>query len=69
MYLMYVDESGDTGLVNSPTAYFVLSGIIVHESNWRQFLNHLVLLTDAAQEMDAEYDITVDMNSAWGFVT
>ncbi len=28
-----------------------------------------MLLTDAAQEMDAEYDITVDMNSAWGFVT
>ena len=28
-----------------------------------------MLLSDAAQEMDAEYDITVDMNSAWGFVT
>lgn len=39
---MYVDESGDTGFVNSPTAYFALSGIIVHESNWRQFLNHLI---------------------------
>lgn len=39
---MYVDESGDTGLVNSPTGYFVLSGIIVHESRWREFLNTLI---------------------------
>lgn len=39
---MYVDESGDTGLVNSPTRYFVLSGIVVHESRWRDFLNVLI---------------------------
>ena len=31
MYLMYVDESGDSGLVNSPTRYFVLTGMVVHE--------------------------------------
>lgn len=42
MYLMYVDESGDTGLVNSPTRYFALSGITVHESRWRDFLAVLV---------------------------
>src|SRR5215207_4620630 len=42
MYLMYVDESGDTGLVNSPTRYFCLSGIVVHESSWRDFLNALI---------------------------
>lgn len=42
MYLMYVDESGDTGLVGSPTSYFALSGIIVHERNWRQFMTALV---------------------------
>jgi hypothetical protein len=42
MYLMYVDESGDSGLVNSPTNYFCLSGIIVHESRWRDFLNVLI---------------------------
>ena len=42
MYLMYVDESGDTGLANSPTRYFVLSGIVVHESRWREFINALV---------------------------
>lgn len=41
---MYVDESGDTGLVNSPTKYFVLSGIVVHESEWRNFLNRIIAL-------------------------
>jgi hypothetical protein len=38
MYLMYVDESGDTGLVNSPTQHFALSGLVVHESGWRPFV-------------------------------
>jgi len=41
MYLMYVDESGDCGLVNSPTRYFVLSGLIVHETRWRDCLARL----------------------------
>lgn len=44
MYLMYVDESGDSGLVNSPTEYFVLSGLVVHESRWRDFLTALISL-------------------------
>lgn len=42
MYLMYVDESGDTGLDGSPTRYFALSGIVVHEKQWRAFINHLL---------------------------
>jgi hypothetical protein len=42
MYLMYVDESGDSGLVNSPTDYFALSGIVVHEQRWRPFIDALV---------------------------
>ena len=42
MYLMYVDESGDCGLVNTPTRYFVLTGLIVHELRWRQYLDELV---------------------------
>src|SRR5258706_1110225 len=37
MYFMYVDESGDTGLVNSPTTHFALSGLVIHESKWRDF--------------------------------
>jgi hypothetical protein len=42
MYIMYVDESGDTGLSSSPTSYFALSGIVVHERRWREFLNLLI---------------------------
>jgi len=42
MYLMYVDESGDCGLVNSPTRYFVLTGLVVHELRWRTYLDRLV---------------------------
>jgi hypothetical protein len=39
---MYVDESGDSGLANSPTTHFCLSGLVVHESQWRPFINALI---------------------------
>jgi hypothetical protein len=42
MYLMYVDESGDTGLQNSPTRYFVLSAMIFHELRWHEMLESLI---------------------------
>ncbi len=42
MYLMYVDESGDPGTVNSPTRYFVLSGLVVHELSWLATLDSLI---------------------------
>jgi hypothetical protein len=42
MYLMYVDESGDTGLERSPTTHFALSSIVIHESRWRDFINAIV---------------------------
>ncbi|WP_201987146.1 DUF3800 domain-containing protein [Hymenobacter rubidus] len=42
MYLLYADESGDTGLVASPTKYFILSGLVVHETRWRAFLEDIV---------------------------
>jgi hypothetical protein len=41
MYLLYVDESGDGGLVNSPTTHFALSGLVIHESRWRDFTNQI----------------------------
>jgi hypothetical protein len=41
---MYVDESGDTGLARSPTSYFALSGLVVHERSWRRFLTQLLAL-------------------------
>ncbi len=42
MYLIYVDESGDTGLINSPTNFFVLSAIVIHESAWMNVLDDLI---------------------------
>ena len=42
MYLMYVDESGDVGLQISPTRYFVLTGLVVHELRWQSYLDELI---------------------------
>jgi hypothetical protein len=39
---MYVDESGDIGLVNSPTRYFILCGVVLHELRWRPYLDELM---------------------------
>ncbi len=51
MYFMYVDESGDVGLVNSPTEFFVLSGLVVHESDWRTFIDTLVKFRSTMREV------------------
>jgi hypothetical protein len=42
MYLMYVDESGDTGVTNSPTRHFALSSLVVHELRWQAALQQLI---------------------------
>lgn len=42
MYLMYVDESGDCGMDGSPTRFFVLTGLIVHELRWQTYFEQLV---------------------------
>jgi len=43
MYLMYVDESGDIGKVNSPSNYFVLSAVILHENDWLNILDDMIV--------------------------
>lgn len=44
MYLMYVDESGDCGKPsdNSPCRYFCLTGVVVHELDWRGAMTDLL---------------------------
>ncbi|MFI5023223.1 MAG: DUF3800 domain-containing protein [Alphaproteobacteria bacterium] len=42
MYLMYVDESGDSGVVDLPTRYFVLTGTVLHGLRWHDALNGLI---------------------------
>ena len=44
MHLMYVDESGDSGMLQngSPTRYYALSGVVLHELRWRPCLDELI---------------------------
>jgi len=42
MYFLYADESGDVGLINSPTKYFCLSGFVVHELRWHETLEAII---------------------------
>ena len=42
MYFMYVDESGDSGLINSPKQYFILTGMVVHETKWQETFEQLI---------------------------
>ncbi len=38
MYFMYVDESGDTGMTEGASEFFVLSGLVIHEGFWNRAL-------------------------------
>jgi hypothetical protein len=42
MYFLYVDESGDIGTDNSPTGYFALSGLVLHELKWHETLEAVI---------------------------
>lgn len=51
MYLMYVDESGDCGLTNSRTDFFVLTGLVVHESCWKTCLDRLIYFRKTMRQL------------------
>lgn len=66
---MYVDESGDTGRKMGSTRYFCLSGLVVHEANWRDLVNKLiahkrVLKQNYGLPVRSELHASVFMNSA-----
>lgn len=42
MYLMYVDESGDTGVSKGSSKYFILSALVLHELRWYDFLDSCI---------------------------
>ena len=42
MYLIYVDECGDSGIDNSPTRYYVLTGLVVNELRWQKYLDEII---------------------------
>ena len=41
MHILYVDESGDPGLHQFGSPYFILSGLIVAQDDWNKYLNRL----------------------------
>ncbi|MFM7743196.1 MAG: DUF3800 domain-containing protein [Verrucomicrobiota bacterium] len=51
MELIYVDESGDIGTVNSPTAEYLLVAMIVPEESWHELDGRI---TQARQRMKAQ---------------
>lgn len=56
---MYVDESGDSGLPtdNSPTRYFCLSGLVVHELRWQETVGDLL---DFRRHIKRQYKVYLD---------
>jgi hypothetical protein len=50
MFLLYVDESGDSGIGKGSSALFVLSGLVVHELRWRQTAEALVQMRRGLRE-------------------
>lgn len=54
MYFLYVDESGDSGIEGSPTRYFVLSGLVVHELKWGETLDAII---DFRKHIRARYGL------------
>lgn len=44
MHLAYIDESGDAGLANSPTKFFVLSCVLVPAADWLERLDTIIAL-------------------------
>src|ERR1043165_1141421 len=56
MYLMYVDESGDTGVINSPTKHFALSSLVIHELRWQTALQQLL---EFRRRMRDKFDLLI----------
>lgn len=50
MYLMYVDESGDTGLTGHASEHFILSGLIVHQNDWNKYMERLKIFRKALKD-------------------
>lgn len=50
MFLMYVDECGDCGTGDGSSDYFILSAMVVHESQWTTFMSQCALAFDSVFE-------------------
>lgn len=54
MYLLYADESGDPGLGRGGTDWFVITGVIVHESYWNETFTRFL---DLRRNLSRRYGI------------
>lgn len=50
MHILYVDESGDPGLHKYGSPYFILSGLIVADSEWNKYLSRLKKLRKSIKD-------------------
>lgn len=50
MHLLYVDESGDTGGLSSPTRTFTLSALLVHHAEWHATQGAITAMRRRLQE-------------------
>ena len=56
MYLMYVDECGDSGLQETSSRYFILSAIVLHEAYWTDVHEQIYSLR---KQLAVRYDFAV----------
>ncbi|MCD8741278.1 DUF3800 domain-containing protein [Mucilaginibacter roseus] len=47
MYLMYVDESGDPGVSQHSSPHYILSGLIISQTDWDKYLQRLKVFRKA----------------------
>lgn len=57
MYIAYIDETGDVGLINSPTHYYCLTTLILHEDTWQNNFNTIKALRN---ELRKAHSIKLD---------
>ena len=49
MHFIYLDESGDLGLINSPTSHYILAGFSIHHGDWSAFSDWLKSFREEVQ--------------------
>ncbi|MDN5202006.1 DUF3800 domain-containing protein [Fulvivirgaceae bacterium BMA10] len=47
---MYVDESGDPGIDQYSSPHFILTSLIIHEDEWKEYLNRLKTFRKSLKE-------------------
>jgi hypothetical protein len=56
MYLLYVDESGDTGMKAGASPFFALSGLVIHELVWHATIEAIL---DFRRNLRVQYGLKV----------